>query len=319
MDTYSSDNYYKFCLKSGLLPDEENSDYCLVGKTLRINEEFGHGTYWIYEHKNLFNIRIHDFYFKTSQTLTFRYYNCMSITKYYEITGTELPSGRKLTSGCLKSFIGQKDQPYSIMIPANARISSVCIEILPAFYKKYIKNINPDEYQKLIDAFVSFDQSDDFPEMSALLSDIKNFRGEGLSAQLYYNAKVSEAMSLMINYRHSSLFSLKPIDRERIHNVTEYIDNNFSSHITIGDLEKVAFMGATKLQNSFRTYHNCTITAYIQSRRIEKAKLLLQTTSLPVNEIAIAVGYKKSSQFSEIFKKLTGTLPLKYRKSCSNV
>ena len=311
----TTDRYYQYCLKSGFLPDEGNTKYCSAGKTLRLNEDAGYGTYWIYEHKDLFNIRIHDFYFNQSQTLTFRYYNCMSITKYDEISGTELPSGRQLTSGCIKSFIGGIDRPYSITIPANARISSICIEVLPAFYDQYLKDLNPEEYHKIMDAFTSFDQSNDFPEMSALVSEIRDFRGEGLTAQLFYSAKVSEAMSLLTNYQKSSSQVLKPSDRDRIHKVTMYLDQNYTQPIVIKELEKIAFMGTTKLQNSFRQYHNCTITAYIQYKRIEKAKQLLQNTSLPINEIATQIGYKKSSHFSEIFKKMTGTLPLKYRKS----
>ena len=309
--------YYNICLKNGFLPDDENTKYCSAGKTLRVDNAAGHGTYWIYEAGDLFSIRIHDFYFNQTQTMTFRFYDCTSITKYDEISGTELPSGRKLTSGCIKSFIGGKEHPYSVEIPAKKRISSIGIEILPAFYNKYLKDLNPDEYKNITKAFHSVDQTDDFPEMSALLSEIKAFRGEGLAAQLFYNAKVSEAMSLLANYQKSTVHNLSQNDKEHIRTVTMYIDENYTKSITIKDLEKLAYMGTTKLQKSFRQYHGCTITTYIQHKRIEKAKELLKNTSMPVNEIAAETGYKKASHFSEIFKKTTGILPLKYRKSHS--
>ena len=315
MNSTKKDRFYNDCIKKGFLPDEDNTDYCSAGKTLKVDEKSGHGTYWIYEHSNLFNIRIHDFSFTETQTMTFRYYDCMSITKYDEITGTELPSGRKLKPGCIKAFIGGLDRPYKLTIPAGTRISSIGIEILPAFYEDYLKKLNPEEYHFVMDAFLSFDQATDFPEMSTLLSEIRAYRGTGLTAQLFYSAKVSEALSLLVHYHESDAHRLNASDSDAIHNVTTYIDRHFTESLPLKELERIACMGTTKLQNTFRTYHGCTITVYIQQKRMALARQLLQNTSLSISEIAAKTVYKKPSHFSEIFKKTTGTLPLKYRKS----
>ena len=50
-------------------------------------------------------------------------------------------------------------------------------------------------------------------------------------------------------------------------------------------------------------------------KRIEKAKSLLETTTLKTGEIATIVGYHDMNYFSLAFKKHTGQSPTKYRNS----
>ena len=52
---------------------------------------------------------------------------------------------------------------------------------------------------------------------------------------------------------------------------------------------------------------------YISDVRIREAKKLLVTSKLNITQIAQAVGFDGSSQFSRTFKKIAGTSPLKYR------
>ena len=53
---------------------------------------------------------------------------------------------------------------------------------------------------------------------------------------------------------------------------------------------------------------------YIVRKRIEKAKSLLETTSLKTGKIAMMVGYRDTNYFSLAFKKHTGKSPTKYRE-----
>ena len=54
-------------------------------------------------------------------------------------------------------------------------------------------------------------------------------------------------------------------------------------------------------------------------KRIEKAKSLLDATSLKVGEIAMMVGYRDTNYFALAFKKHTGKSPTKYREEIQNV
>ena len=57
-----------------------------------------------------------------------------------------------------------------------------------------------------------------------------------------------------------------------------------------------------------------SINEYIDCVRIERAKILLETTQESVADIATALHYCSSSYFSDTFRRITGKLPTEYRK-----
>ncbi len=57
-----------------------------------------------------------------------------------------------------------------------------------------------------------------------------------------------------------------------------------------------------------------TLHQHLTFYRIQEAKNLLSTSTMPVQEIAGAVGFKSPSQFAAAFKKATGTAPILYRE-----
>lgn len=71
----------------------------------------------------------------------------------------------------------------------------------------------------------------------------------------------------------------------------------------------------SKIKAIFKHAYGDTIYNYHLRKRLEKAHLLLQNTSLPVNEIAEDCGFSSFSHFSRSFKKTYGVTPSQIRKS----
>ena len=67
------------------------------------------------------------------------------------------------------------------------------------------------------------------------------------------------------------------------------------------------------LSSLFKKYKQQNISTYITNIRIEKACLLLKTTSNSLKEISAMVGYSNQYYFSSCFKKLVGVNPSAYR------
>ena len=63
----------------------------------------------------------------------------------------------------------------------------------------------------------------------------------------------------------------------------------------------------------FKKEMGITFSTYLTQVRIEKAKILLQTTTQKAAEIGCAVGYPEGHYFSFVFKKITGYAPTEYR------
>ena len=97
-------------------------------------------------------------------------------------------------------------------------------------------------------------------------------------------------------------------------NVVSYIGDHYAFDIPLERLAGIACMSATKLKSCFKRWQGCTITEYIQARRMSQAEHLLIDTDFTMGQIARMIGYSTSSRFAEMFKKSTGILPIEYRR-----
>ena len=317
IDEFYENTFNKFNFKKVKNPDKFNS----VGECWKIPPEMGEGYYWIYVQRNLFDIKIHDFYLNEDRLMTFDWTECLSITEYESISGEELSPYRRLSAGCIKTFVGGYE-PYKILIHKKIPIRSIGIEILPEYYEKYLREQYGADYTNPISAFSQIDQTMYFPEVSRRLKEIKNYRGEGIAARLFYESKVAEIVSLLFEKQNSNKNlkekKLSQQDIKALDDVTAYLNDHYAFEIPTERLAQIACMGKTKLKSSFKQYHGCTITEYIQRRRMGQAEHLLAKTDLNIGQIAQTVGYSTSSRFAELFKKNTGILPGEYRKFLNN-
>ena len=171
--------YYVSMLKGhGFTPDPDDHQYGALGLCWKISQEIGEGSYWTYGQKDLYDIKIHNFSFHKDSLLEFSLPECLSITRYDSISGEELSPYRRLSAGCIKTYIGGYE-PYQVLIHKNIPIRSIGIEIMPAYYEDYLKKQYPEEYRNPVEAFRKIDQTTDFPEMSRLLSESRTIAGMG--------------------------------------------------------------------------------------------------------------------------------------------
>lgn len=311
-------DYYEPLLTDNLfVPAYDNNSFNSAGHCWRLLPEFGEGFYWVYAKKELYDIKIHNFYFYDDFFMEFNLPECLSITQYESISGEELNPYRRLSAGCIKTFIGGS-KPYKALIHKRIPICSIGIEVMPAYYEDYLKKQYPGDYVSPLAAFKQVDQTTDFPAMAKLLHEVKLYRGDGIAAGLFYEAKVAEAVSLVIEEQKKILSrnekQLTNQDIGQLENVIAYLNDHYAFDIPLERLAKIACMGTTKLKTSFKQLHGCTITEYIQQRRMSQAEHLLIDTDFTMGQIAEMIGYSTSSRFAELFRKSTGILPIDYRK-----
>lgn len=71
---------------------------------------------------------------------------------------------------------------------------------------------------------------------------------------------------------------------------------------------------ASQLKKVFRETSGLPLHEYIHQTRLNKARLLLETTAFTVNDITEKVGYGNQSYFFQMFKKQFGATPKEYRQ-----
>ena len=93
-----------------------------------------------------------------------------------------------------------------------------------------------------------------------------------------------------------------------------YINENITEKITVSDLVKPTRWASQHYTRLFTKYVGVTPSRYILDRKIEKAKVLLSETTMPITQISFELGIKSHSNFCSAFKKSTGKTPENYRK-----
>ena len=108
---------------------------------------------------------------------------------------------------------------------------------------------------------------------------------------------------------------LKPSHDKKTEMVINYIEQNMEKDLTVLKISKSVNVSKSVLYRMFHTNFGCTVSEYINKRRIEKSTTLLTETNMSVEEISQAVGFSSISYYSRMFKKINNTTPLKYRKT----
>lgn len=91
-----------------------------------------------------------------------------------------------------------------------------------------------------------------------------------------------------------------------ISDVQKYINENYSSDITLLQLSELVHLNKNYLGNLFRKETGQSISEYVIEIRMAKAKELLLHTQLTAKSIAEKVGYEDERYFYKVFKRTTG-------------
>lgn len=92
-----------------------------------------------------------------------------------------------------------------------------------------------------------------------------------------------------------------------------YIEFHYSSKLALNTIADACFVSTTYLATIFKKETGTTLTTYINNIRIQQAKILLNSTNLPIQEIAARCGITDSNYFSRLFRKYCGQTPREYR------
>jgi len=89
---------------------------------------------------------------------------------------------------------------------------------------------------------------------------------------------------------------------KRLIKLIQFIQENLGSDLSNKRLAEVAFLSEDYIGQFFKSLTNSNIQDYVESQRLERARLMLNTTSDNIQEISQAVGFKDPAYFSRRFK-----------------
>ena len=90
---------------------------------------------------------------------------------------------------------------------------------------------------------------------------------------------------------------------------------NFHSDLTLEEYANLSGRSLSTFKRDFKKHFDETPRKWINNRRLEYAKTLLENSPLNINEICYESGFKNTSHFNTAFKEKYKLPPLQYKSS----
>ena len=102
---------------------------------------------------------------------------------------------------------------------------------------------------------------------------------------------------------------------ETVERICAYLTANYAQKLDLGSVAARFYLSPYYLSRLFRRVTGQSIVDYINVRRIEAARRLLETTDMNINDVAEATGFSTAAHFRRVFHEQMGVSPIQYRKS----
>lgn len=93
-----------------------------------------------------------------------------------------------------------------------------------------------------------------------------------------------------------------------------WLDSNLAAGNIIEKLTEFSGQHQRTLKRRFKKATGKSPIQFVQALRVEKAKVMLVSTSKNIESIAADIGYRDTAYFTSLFKNLVGITPMRYRK-----
>ena len=142
--------------------------------------------------------------------------------------------------------------------------------------------------------------------------------GDGYIGSMALCKSVSELTSLTLSMYEDFIFRVRkhrtsPKVSSQIRSCRDYIELHAEQELKLSALASHVGYSEYYLSRKFKKEMGISISAYIKIVRVERSKLMLVSTGLPIAQIADALHFASSSHFSDAFREIIGKTPQQYR------
>ena len=103
-------------------------------------------------------------------------------------------------------------------------------------------------------------------------------------------------------------------DDRAINQGQTWLRDNYADPEPVSRMQTISGLPSRSFSRRFRAATGFSANEYVQAVRAEEAKHLLESSTMPTEHVAIAVGYQDERAFRRVFRKRTGLSPSAYRK-----
>lgn len=137
----------------------------------------------------------------------------------------------------------------------------------------------------------------------------KTFWGVGIDADII-KASI-EALTVAVN-KIEEIGHAKTCTDERMLEILNYIQANYID-VTLDDLAEKFYLSKPYISKYIKEKSGMTFGELVKKIRMKKAKALLKSSNMTVENIALTVGYQNVEHFNRLFKKAYQMTPMQFR------
>jgi AraC-like DNA-binding protein len=211
----------------------------------------------------------------------------------------------------------EKDLPFQLKTATGTRLVmlSISLERLhQLFTHESLPILKPENSTR------KFYDERDIP--SPLLVTLSQLFTQQLSDHvkgIYFFGKTMEILGLYFSTKTPNTESCPFLnDQEvvrKIKHAKEHLLKNIENPPSLKELAKFAGLNEYQLKVGFKEIYGNTVFGYLLDHKLDHARIILDTASYHVNEVAYKVGYTNPSHFIAAFKKKFSITPKKYLMS----
>ena len=94
-----------------------------------------------------------------------------------------------------------------------------------------------------------------------------------------------------------------------------FVREKYRDQVTLSDAAEAVGVSPGYLGRILKSELGTTFTGYLRRIRVQEAKRLLRTTTMPVGDVGASCGLPDHSYFTQLFRRETGVSPREYRES----
>ena len=96
--------------------------------------------------------------------------------------------------------------------------------------------------------------------------------------------------------------------------VTSYIATNIRGPLAVGSLAALARLSPSYFCKAFKATFGMPPHAYVMNERVAQACTAMASTSAPLSEIAVDLGFSDQAHLCRAFRRIVGDTPARWRK-----
>lgn len=136
-----------------------------------------------------------------------------------------------------------------------------------------------------------------------------------IQSHLKRQRQYQKALTLLENCKqHNEFNNASDIDNEnKMQIITQYLLKNLHVTPSLNELAQIANTNRTTINTQFRNLFRMSIFEWLGEQRLLRAAILLRSSTILIQNIAVVVGYANTSALTHAFKRRFGYTPSEYR------